>query len=165
MKKLCILLLFLVSLAVMSCDDNKQNSSDKSVETAKVEFKKEGELTFKRDDQVLKKLDIEVAKSSYEQQTGLMYRQSMKADRGMLFVYDDQKPRSHFYMKDTEFPLDLLYINADMTIVDFNKNAKAYDETPLPSNEPAKYVLEINAGKVDAWNLKTGDRIKLSLTE
>jgi uncharacterized membrane protein (UPF0127 family) len=62
-------------------------------------------------------------------------------------------------MKNTKIPLDIIYINADKKIVSIQKNAKPLDETSLPSEAPAKYVLEINAGLSDQWNLQSGDKI------
>ena len=76
----------------------------------------------------------------------------------MLFVFDDVTER-YFYMKNTKIALDLIYINEDKAIVSFQKNAKPFDETSLPSNALAKYVLEVNAGLVDIWELSVGDSI------
>ena len=62
-------------------------------------------------------------------------------------------------MKNTRIALDIIYISTDSTIVSFQKNAKPFDESSLPSNAPAKFVLEINAGLSDRWNLEVGDKI------
>lgn len=82
----------------------------------------------------------------------------MKNNQGMLFVFDDYTER-YFYMKNTKIPLDIIFIDTGKKIVSFQKNAKPFDETSLPSKVPAKYVLEINAGLMDTWNLKIGDSI------
>jgi hypothetical protein len=76
----------------------------------------------------------------------------------MLFVFDDATER-YFYMKNTKIPLDIIYISDTKKIVSFQKNAQPFDESSLPSNVPAKYVLEINAGLSDAWSLTVGDSI------
>ena len=76
----------------------------------------------------------------------------------MLFIFDDEKER-YFYMKNTKIPLDIIYINSNKTIVSFQKSAKPFDESSLPSNAPAQYVLEINAGLVDALGLVWYDKI------
>lgn len=55
--------------------------------------------------------------------------------------------------------MDLIFINDDKKIVSFQKNAKPFDQTSLPSNFPAKYVLEINAGLVNSWSIAVGDEI------
>ncbi len=153
---LATLSLFL-SLSLTSCgdDDKKQEV----IETDPITFTKEGELyMIKASGDTLKKLDIELAESDYEHQTGLMYRESMEDDQGMLFIYDDERVRS-FYMKNTYIPLDIIYYAADSTLVSIQKNATPRDETSLPSEGPAKFVLEINGGLSDAWGVEQGDKI------
>jgi uncharacterized membrane protein (UPF0127 family) len=80
----------------------------------------------------------------------------------MLFIFENSEER-FFYMKNTKIPLDLIFIDDHKKIVSFQKNAKPFDESSLPSNVPAKYVLEINAGLVEKWNIQVGD--SLSFTE
>ncbi len=153
---LATLSLFL-SLSLTSCgdDDKKQEV----IETDPINFTKEGELyMIKASGDTLKKLDIELAESDYEHQTGLMYRESMEDDQGMLFIYDDERVRS-FYMKNTYIPLDIIYYAADSTLVSIQKNTTPRDETSLPSEGPAKFVLEINGGLSDAWGVEQGDKI------
>ncbi len=141
-------------LSLSSCKEDK-----KVIKQTEVTFKKEGEFTiFKSVDSTQVKLDIEIADTDFDIQTGLMYRNSMDTKQGMLFVFDDLKKR-FFYMKNTKIPLDLVFINENKNIVSFQKNAKPFDESSLPSNFPAKYVLEINAGLVDTWSLSVGDSI------
>ena len=64
---------------------------------------------------------------------------------------------------NTKIPLDIIYINDQMEIVSFQKNTKPFDETSLPSDAPAKYVLEINAGLSDSWQLEMNDKIEFKL--
>jgi uncharacterized membrane protein (UPF0127 family) len=85
----------------------------------------------------------------------------MKEDRGMLFIQPTESLQ-YFYMKNTEIALDIIYINAGMKIVSFQKNAEPFDENTLPSNAPAKYVFEINAGLSDQLGLQVGDSITFS---
>lgn len=138
-----------------SCKEEK-----KELKQTEVSFKKEGELSIYKatTDSIIKTLDIEISDSEYEIQTGLMYRSSMEENQGMLFVFPDVTPR-HFYMKNTQFALDLIFIDDDNRIVSFQENAKPFDESSLPSNAPAKYVLEINAGLVNAWGINVRDSI------
>lgn len=157
-NKVFKLLFFLaICFLALNCKDSQSNKTSVSQE---IRFKKEGTLQLiKKDtDSIIKTLDIEIADDDYQTQTGLMYRNSIKDSQGMLFVFPNEAPRS-FYMKNTRIPLDIIYISADSTIVSFQKNAKPFDETSLPSNANAKYVLEVNAGLSDAWNLKVGDKI------
>lgn len=144
------------SILSISCKEDK-----KIIKTVEIPFTKEGELTLYKSttDTIISKLDIEIADTEYDTQTGLMYRNSMKENRGMLFVFKNFQPRS-FYMKNTKFPLDLIYLDEDKTIVSFQENAQPLDESSLPSNAPAKYVLEVNAGLVKKWQLKIGDSMQ-----
>lgn len=139
----------------------KENSSQKlNVEVTG--FNREGGLTIYRTqpDSVLVQLDIELAQSDFEIQTGLMYREKMAKHEAMLFIFPEDGYHS-FYMKNTLIPLDLLFIKSDSTIARIAKNAKPLDETGIPSGEPVRFVLEINGGLSDLWQLKEGDRIGL----
>ena len=140
----------------------KETSENKSL-TKEVSFTKEGELTLKKatNDSIVAILDIEFANTEYETQTGLMYRRSMQNDRGMLFIFENEIMRS-FFMKNTEFALDIIFVNSDHEIVSIQKNAKPFDKSSLASEAPAKYVLEINAGLSDQWGLEAGDLIEFS---
>ena len=157
MKFLKIYLLpILILTLVISCKESEK----KIIKTTTVEFKKEGSLQIlqQKTDSLLVRLDIEIADNEYETATGLMYRSSMEPEQGMLFIFDDVAMRS-FYMKNTEFPLDIIFLDAENRIVSFQKNAQPYNETGLSSLVPAKYVLEINAGLADKWSLEVGDRM------
>ena len=156
MKRL-ILSLFVCAL-IVGCKNNKEETT---VTTSEVTFTKDAELKLlkKGTDSIIKTLDIEIADDDYKTQTGLMYRQSMDEDQGMLFIFPDSQLRS-FYMKNTEIALDIIYIDANKQIVSFQKDARPFDTSSLPSGAAAKYVLEINAGLSDAWALEVGDRIE-----
>lgn len=145
----------------VSCKDSKKIVTP--VTQQEVSFKKEGELSIFRNDSLLKTIDIEIADNDYETETGLMYRKSMLDNRGMLFVFDDEEYR-FFYMKNTEFPLDIIYLDKDKKIITIAKNTNPLDESSVPSDAPAMYVLEINAGLSDKWNLAVGDSVNYTKT-
>ncbi|WP_298534350.1 DUF192 domain-containing protein [uncultured Algibacter sp.] len=150
-------ILFVLTIGVFSLTGCKKDK--KVIQQTKVTFTKEGELTIqKASDSSQVSFDIEISDSDFDVQTGLMYRDSMEKNQGMLFIFEDEKER-YFYMKNTKIPLDLLYINSNNKIVSFQKNAKPFDESSLPSNSPAQYVLEINAGLIEQLALKIGDSI------
>ncbi|MCM5662827.1 DUF192 domain-containing protein [Galbibacter mesophilus] len=154
-----LLVLVFFCLALVSCETNENK---KEVITEEVSFKKEGELTISRGDSIIiEKIDIEIADNEYERQTGLMYRTSMKNNQGMLFVFPDEEQR-FFYMKNTEIPLDIIYINSEKQVVSMVKNAQPRNEASLPSKKPAQYVLELNAGIANEWKLAEGDKISYS---
>lgn len=106
--------------------------------------------------------NVEIAKDDKSRQVGLSNRKSLKEKEGMLFVFQD-KGRYSFWMKDTEIPLDIIYIN-DNKIVHIVKNAPPQKgkEGQLPIYTPpteANYVLEINGGLSDKNQFKNGDRV------
>ncbi len=148
--------LFIGFLILLSCKEE----SKKVIKTEPIVFTKEGELQIftTATDSILAKIDIEIAETSYETETGLMYRKGMEEYQGMLFVFEDMRLHN-FYMKNTEFPLDIVYIKDNMTIASFQENAQPLDEKSLPSKVPVQYVLELNAGLVQKWGLKVGDSI------
>jgi len=152
-------ILVFIFLAFLSC----KNDAKREIKTESISFTKEGELAIMatETDTIKANFDIEIAENEYETQTGLMYRKSMKKDRGMLFIQPIESLQ-YFYMKNTEIPLDIIYINTGMKIVSFQKNAQPFNENSLPSNVPAKYVLEINAGLSDQLGLQVGDSISFS---
>ncbi len=157
LKKLLSFILLI--LFVYSC--KQKNKSIDNVDEP-IKFKNEGVLEILNDSISITKLNIEIANNEYERQTGLMYRTSLDEKQAMLFIFDDERPRS-FYMKNTYVPLDIIFINADNKIVSISENAKATDESSIPSNAPAKYVLEINAGLTKKWHLEPGYSIKYSV--
>ena len=158
-KRIIAAILVGMMLQSYGCKDTSGNK----ILTKEVTFTKEGELSIKKaaTDSVVAQLDIEFAETEYETQTGLMYRKSMLPNRAMLFIFEDESQRS-FYMKNTEFALDIIYINSDYEIVSIQKNAKPFDKSSLPSETPAQYVLEVKAGQSDIWGLEVGDVIQFS---
>ena len=154
-KKIKFLTLILIATLMLSCGNEPKESS---IETSEIKFEKEGDLYLLKSGDTIKKLDIEIADSQYKRETGLMYRKSMKEHQGMLFIYPEEAPRS-FYMKNTYIPLDIIYYSKDSTVVSFQENAIPLDETALPSEKPAQFILELNAGKVKEWNIEAGDKI------
>ncbi|NER10620.1 hypothetical protein SAMN06265375_102404 [Muriicola jejuensis] len=135
----------------------------KIVTSAPVTFTKEGDLSLLKggSDSLIVQLDIEIAEGEYETQTGLMYRDGMETYQGMLFVFPEEAYHS-FYMKNTRFPLDIIYIDRDSTITSIVKNAQPLQEKSLPSTQPVIYVLEVNAGLSETWGLQVGDQIRFT---
>ena len=152
-----LLLLSLLFIGFVSCK-NKAENTPKELTQEKITFSPEGSLQIFKKDSSQVSLTIELAETAYETETGLMYRESMKPDQGMLFVFEDEQPHN-FYMKNTYIPLDLFFITKDQKIATIIKNARPLDETSLPSEVPVQYVLEVNAGSAATWNIQEGDSI------
>lgn len=153
----------LATLLITMCliGANCKEEPKKVIKTEAIAFTKEGELTIvkQNSDTLITKLNIEFAETDYETQTGLMYRKSMEDGQGMLFIFKEEQIHS-FYMKNTEIPLDIVFINADLTIASFQENAQPFNENGLSSQVPVQYVLEVNAGFAEQWLLEVGDKIE-----
>jgi uncharacterized membrane protein (UPF0127 family) len=107
---------------------------------------------------------VEIADDREKQALGLMFRNSMPADQGMLFIFGNEAPRS-FWMKNTRIPLDIMYFSSELELVSV-ANAKPcrVERCPAyPSAGPAMYVLELNAGKAEELGLAGGDVLTLDL--
>jgi uncharacterized membrane protein (UPF0127 family) len=109
-------------------------------------------------DKGVKSFQVEIADSPREQQYGLMCRKALAADRGMLFVFGAATPRV-FWMRNTLIPLDIIYIDAGGRVVSISRNVQPLDESGAPSAGPAKYVLELAAGRAAQIGLLPGDRV------
>ena len=98
---------------------------------------------------------LELAATEKTRQHGLMHRQSMPQDHGMLFVFADEQPLS-FWMKNTLIPLDIVYLDRGGKVVSISQ-MKPLDETGIPSQFPAKYAIELNQGTAARVGVKVGD--------
>lgn len=139
----------------------KSDLQTNEIRVAEIEFTKEAELSILKDGNVLKTIDIEYADTPEERSLGLMYRKGMAENQGMLFIFPEEEERS-FYMRNTEFSLDIIYLDKDKKVVSIAKKAKPFDETSLLSEAPAMYVLEINGGLSDKWGIEKGDSIRIN---
>jgi uncharacterized membrane protein (UPF0127 family) len=101
---------------------------------------------------------VELAISRDEQARGLMYRQHLDADAGMLFVNDAPGPLV-FWMKNTFIPLDMIFIGADRRIVGVVENAVPQTESPRRVNGLSQYVLEIGGGLASKLGIQAGQRV------
>jgi uncharacterized membrane protein (UPF0127 family) len=106
------------------------------------------------------RVSVELALTRDEQAHGLMWRNELDANAGMLFVFKREEDRS-FWMKNTPLPLDIIYIDADSKVVSVAANTVPYSQTSLPSEGPAKYVLEVNAGYAKKHGIGPGTRVEL----
>jgi len=101
---------------------------------------------------------VDVAATPEQQETGLMFVKHLAPDRGMIFPYDPPQEVA-FWMHNTLIPLDMVFIRADGTIARI-ANAKALDETPVPSGEPVAAVLEIAGGRAAQLGIAPGDKVE-----
>jgi len=105
---------------------------------------------------------VELALSRSQRAMGLMYRRALPADTGMLFIFRDEAPRS-FWMRNTYIPLDIIYLDSNGRIVSIVAMAEPENDTPRPSEGPAKAVLEIQGGLSAKLGIGKGDMVRHAL--
>ena len=107
---------------------------------------------------------VEIADDDAERARGLMFREHMARDAGMLFIHEGEAPRS-YWMMNTRIPLDILYFDDALRLV-----AQRRDTPPCPprqpcpsypSGVPARFVLELNAGEAARLGLAPGAKLEL----
>lgn len=106
------------------------------------------------------KIMVDVANTPESRTLGLSGRKSLENDEGMLFVFD-QPSKYSFWMKDMNFPIDIIWLDESKKIVHIKKDARPelYPESYAPRGD-AKYVLEVVSGFSEKNNLKEGDKVK-----
>ena len=112
-----------------------------------------------------KTFSVEIADTQEEHALGLMYRDSMPADHGMIFLFPNEAPR-RFWMKNTRIPLDIMYFDKDLKLVSISADTPPCRVSNCPSyssKAPAQYVLELNAGLAASLGVKVGDQLTLNL--
>lgn len=102
---------------------------------------------------------VEVADDRASRRQGLMFREAMPLDHGMLFDFERESQQS-FWMKNTPLSLDIIFIDGRGIIVNIHHRAVPFDETPIPSRKPAAAVLEINGGVARLTGIAVGDRVR-----
>jgi uncharacterized protein len=106
---------------------------------------------------------VEVANDDAERAQGLMFRDSMEPDRGMLFIHDRQE-RLAYWMKNTRIPLDILYFDEQRKLVSQQRGVPPCSLgdrcPPYPSKAVARYVLELNAGQAERLGLQDGAELR-----
>ena len=108
---------------------------------------------------------VDLAETAEQQALGLMFREEMDDGHGMLFIFPVEAMRS-FWMKNTRIPLDIFYFDGELKLVSVSENArpcKTRSCPTYPSKGPARYVLELNAGKAAELGVKPGDVLELHL--
>ena len=107
--------------------------------------------------------EVEIADSDASRAQGLMFRDKMADGHGMLFIHDYEEPQA-YWMKNTRIPLDILYFDTGRKLVSQQRDVppcSAGDACPIyPSNAPARYVLELNAGQAAKLKLQDGSEIR-----
>jgi len=110
-------------------------------------------------------ITIELAVTPIERELGLMFRDRIEPDQGMLFVFETED-RSAFWMFNVKFPIDILWLDAHKRVVHIAAGVPPCPREPCPSYPPptpALYVLELKSGQAAAHKIKVGDRLEFIL--
>lgn len=102
---------------------------------------------------------VELADNDERRSYGLMHRDAMPADHGMIFDFKADRGVA-MWMRNTRIPLDMLFIARDGRVVNIRERAVPFDETSIPSDGPVRSVLELNGGAVSRLGIKPGDRVR-----
>lgn len=124
----------------------------------------QGEIVIQTPEGVSHTFAVEIVETPQEMAMGLMFRQSLDAEAGMLFLYPSPRPTS-FWMKNTFLPLDMLFIGADGVIHHIAERTVPQSTASVPSNGPVRAVLEINGGTSDRLGIIEGSIATWTVTE
>ena len=145
-------LLFAVFLAVLAQGQAQAQSSGRLV-------------TFDRDEIAIETaagdrhvFEVELAVSPEQRAQGLMFRRSMAATAGMLFLFEGSRERA-MWMKNTFIPLDMLFIDQGGVIVRIHERSVPQSLQAIASGQAVSAVLELNAGTSSRLSIKPGDRV------
>lgn len=123
-----------------------------------------GKVELEVENRQLMTLKVEVASTPEQQQMGLMFRETMADDAGMLFVFPLSRHQS-FWMRNTLLPLDMFFINSQWTVVGVVENAEPLTEDPREVEGESQYVLEVNAGFAKAHGFGPGTKVRYTPPE
>jgi uncharacterized membrane protein (UPF0127 family) len=104
-------------------------------------------------------VSVEVVKTQRARSRGLMYRQHLPPEDGMLFIFDKTEVQG-FWMKNTLIPLDMLFIDEAMNVVGIVENAEPMTTTRRAVDKPSIYVLEVNGGWTRARGVSAGAKVR-----
>jgi uncharacterized membrane protein (UPF0127 family) len=112
-------------------------------------------LTITTETGVEHPFQVEVAATAEQRGQGLMFRKELAEDRGMLFVFP-RRERIAMWMRNTEIPLDMLFITDDGRVAQIHERAVPFSETVISSRRRVRYVLELAGGTADRLGLAPG---------
>ena len=107
----------------------------------------------------LSSVEVAVADEDSERNQGLMDVRDLPQSKGMLFIFEQNQPRS-FWMANTPLSLDIIFVNEDMEIVRIHHSTQPFSENNFESGQPAKYVVETNAGYCIAHDIQEGMQVR-----
>ena len=167
MRRFSVVLFCLLLLGVVACyggdasDGDQTGASPASRSSPGPSFAAGKVIIDMGEDSVL--VDVEIAQTPEQREYGLMNRESLDPDSGMVFLYLDGNSTSSFYMKNTRIPLSVAFFDIDGRILEILDMEPCLEE-PCPTYNPGvayRGALEVNRGAFDRWGVSTGDTITL----
>ncbi len=116
-------------------------------------------VVFEPDGGAPAEVTVEIADTPAAIQRGLMYREHLPPDHGMLFIFRDEQIRT-FWMKNTLIPLDMIFISSDRLVAGIVENAEPRTTTPRRVDAPSQYVVEVNGGWARARGVEVGTPVR-----
>lgn len=156
-------LLFIVALALIAgaCSQSSEKTNPKT-ETDNNRSRTldyEQPISFlSAEGDTISTIEAAIADDDKERSQGLMDINELPATKGMLFIFDENKPRS-FWMANTPLSLDIIFVNADKKIVRIHHSTQPFSEKNLSSEQPARYVIETNAGYCISHDIQEGMKV------
>lgn len=155
-------LLLVIILSLFSCSSEEETPQTESQATSRTLDYTATVSFLNSDGSVISEIHAAVADDDRSRSEGLMDMHELPEDSGMLFIFDDEAPRS-FWMASTPLSLDIFYVNEDMEIVRVHQNTPPYSHESIESELPAKYVIEVNAGYALRHDITEGKLIRIGL--
>jgi len=158
------LLAAVVALALAACgsdDDGSESAGTTPSPSPSMTFSAGRVLLDTEEGSTL--IDVEVADSAKERQLGLMHRESLDDDSGMVFIFSEEQ-RGGFWMKNTLIPLSIAFFDAEGEILKI-LDMRPCEEDPCPIYDPGVAyfgALEVNQGAFDRWGVAEGDSIHMN---
>ncbi len=151
-----IILLF--SFLLISCNDT-ETPERATTEQRTLEYTSEVTFIDVRGNEI-STIDVAVADDDDSRAEGLMDVTDLPDNAGMLFIFNENRERN-FWMANTPLSLDILFVNEDFEIVRIHQTTTPYSQDSIPSEEPAKYVVEVNAGYTLRHDITEGASIRI----
>ncbi len=147
---LSIFLIFLLAIIIYMPKKEAQRVTNEPIETKLIQF----------DKPYVPEIRVEVARTSEQHAKGLMFRQHLDENSGMLFIFQNPSKLT-FWMKNTYLPLDIVFTDADRVINTIYEHTNPLDTSILyKSSENSQYAIELPSGFVDKYDLKIGDSFR-----
>lgn len=158
MKTETILLIIVSMLLISACSspDKPESTTRSESDHVDILFQRHGTLTMSRDGDIFNEITIEIADNDSTRTRGLMQRDGLPVDSGMLFFFPTESEQG-FWMANTRIALDLIFITADHRVLSIAKYVQPMKTETVPSRGLAMYVLEVEAGYTDSIGLIEGD--------